>query len=42
MPVPIPGSKVKSDDQTVKILTILGRPNLGFLVDFGVFRAGPR
>ena len=30
MPVPIPGSKVGSDNQKVKFLTISGRPKTGF------------
>ena len=30
MPVPIPGSKVGSDSQKVKFLTISGRPKTGF------------
>ena len=38
MPVPIPGSKVKSDNQKVKILTIFGRPKT---MIFGRFRGVP-
>ena len=30
MPVPIPGSKVGSDNQKVKFLTIFGRPKTRF------------
>ena len=30
MPVPNPGSKVGSDNQKVKFLTIFGRPKTGF------------
>ena len=30
MPVPIPGSKVGSDNQIVKFLTIFGRPKTSF------------
>ena len=38
MPVPIPGSKVGSDIQKVKFLTISGRPKTGF---FRKFRGVP-
>ena len=38
MPVPIPGSKVESDNQKVKFLTISGRPKTAI---FGRFRGVP-
>jgi hypothetical protein len=34
MPVPIPGSKVGSDNQKVKFLTIFGWPKTGFFREF--------
>ena len=35
MPVPIPGSKVRSDNQKVKFLTIFGRPKTGIFRHLG-------
>ena len=39
MPVPIPGSKVRSDNQKVKFLTIFGRPKTGIFRRFRGVRA---
>ena len=42
MPVPIPGSKVGSDNQKVKFLTIFGRPKTGIFREFrGVLGRAP-
>ena len=42
MPVPIPGSKVGSDNQKVKFLTIFGRPKIGFFHGFRGVPGGPK
>jgi hypothetical protein len=41
MPVPIPGLKVGSDNQKVKILTIFGRPKTGIFRRFRGVPGGP-
>ena len=41
MPVPIPGSKVGSDNQKVKFLTIFGRPKTGIFHRFRGVPGGP-
>ena len=35
MPVPIPGLKIKSDNQKVKFLTIFGRPKTPPILSLG-------
>ena len=42
MPVPIPGSKVGSDNQKVKFLTIFGRPKTGIFRRFRGVPGGPK
>ena len=41
MPVPIPGSKLESDNQKVKFLTIFGRPKTGIFRRFRGVPGGP-
>ena len=42
MPVPIPGSKVGSDNLKVKFLTIFGRPKTGIFLEFRGVPGGPK
>ena len=41
MPVPIPGLKVVSDNQKIKIFTIFGRPKTGIVRRFRGVPGGP-
>ena len=41
MPVPIPGLKVKSDNQKVQFLTIFGQPKTNFFRRFWGVPGGP-
>ena len=42
MPVPIPGSQVRSDNQKVKFLTISGRPKTWIFREFRGVPGGPK